>query len=188
MFVLPAPPKVQEGVCRIHLLLLSSFIRRPIANGAVSERKGTTETVTCGPGKRKSGKGTVMLTTTLQLSETVRNLYGKMSLTDEDISSLTTAQILERATERKEAEILIHMRNYFEKNRLSEGIRALQEVYIGWVHSNAFKENKYSEDVSTEILKIQNLLVDLAEAETWALPDTVEELRRKFTIEKSKPC
>ena len=75
------------------------------------------------------------------------------------------------------------MDNYFKKNRIHEGIKALQEVYIGWVHSNAFKENKYSEDVSTEIIKIQNLLVDLAEAETWALPDTVEELNRKLTIE-----
>ena len=124
-----------------------------------------------------------MLTTTLQLSETVKNLYGKLSLTDEEISSLTYAQILERATEKREVEILIHMDNYFKENRMCEGIKALQEVYIGWVHSNAFKENKYSEDVSTEILKIQNLLVDLAEADTWALPDTVEELNRKLTIE-----
>ncbi|MCL6102177.1 MAG: hypothetical protein M1292_06755 [Bacteroidetes bacterium] len=118
-----------------------------------------------------------------QISKATKNLFGKFSLTDEEVSSLTPSQILERAAERRELEILIHTNNYFKENSIHDGIKALQEVYIGWVHSKSFKENIYSEDVSNEILEIQKLLVGLAGADTWALPDATQELSRKFTIE-----
>ncbi len=121
--------------------------------------------------------------TTVQFSEATKNLYGKFSLTDEEISSLTYAQILERAAERREVEILIHVNNYLKKYSIHEEIEALQGVYIEWMCSNFFKENEDNVYLSEKIINIQKLLISLAQADTWALPDAVKELNRKRTIE-----
>jgi len=164
----------------MRFLLLPYSIGCPITNGAVPERKASSETC-AESGKRKSGKETAMLETTITIVE------GKKELRTGKIDPVIIAKILNDERQRNDEQILAIVNEYFDQVGVFDNLKAIDRLLDVWaIHSRGLNK-EFAQNTVLEITCLKEFITNLSEYYAHHNNQAIGLIEKEIYIQSQNP-